>query len=269
MPLPLYVVDAFTRSPFAGNPAAVVVLPADHVADPAWMQAVAKEMRHSETAFVQSMDPDRPVFALRWFTPGAEVQLCGHATLATSHALWTTGHAALDDPLHFETLSGRLTCVRAPSGAIRMDFPVTIPEPTRLPDGLLEAMGLQSVVSGWRSRFDYLLELPDRAAVEAVAPDFRALDALAARGVMVTARDDGDGDFVSRFFAPGVGVDEDPVTGSAHCALTPFWVDRLGSKTLRARQLSERGGELTVELHGDRVVLEGYAVTVTAGELLA
>ncbi len=269
MPLPLYVVDAFTTQPFAGNPAAVVVLPPDHAPDPAWMQAVAAEMRLSETAFVQSVS-DEPLFSLRWFTPAAEVQLCGHATLATCHALWSTERADPSEPLLFETLSGRLSCVRTPDGAVRMDFPATIPEESKLPDGLLEAMGLDSVVSGWRSRFDYLLELPDRAAVEAVRPDFRALHDTAARGIVVTARDDVGGvDFVSRFFAPGVGVDEDPVTGSAHCALTPFWADRIGRRVLRARQLSDRGGELTVELHRDRVVLQGHAVTVTAGELLA
>ncbi len=270
MPLPLYVVDAFATAPFTGNPAAVVILPAEQAPSEAWMQAVAAEMKHSETAFVQPLATAHPSFSLRWFTPAAEVQLCGHATLATSHALWSTGRAAQDEPLIFETLSGRLTCLRTAHGAIRMDFPSTPPEASRLPQGLLEGMGLDDVVSSWRSRFDYLLELPDRQAVEAVRPDFRALHVLAARGIMVTARDDVGGvDFVSRFFAPGVGVDEDPVTGSAHCALAPFWVERLGRGRLRARQLSERGGELTVELHGDRVVLEGRAITVTAGELLA
>jgi len=268
MPLPIHVIDAFARRPFTGNPAAVVVLPPDHVADPEWMQAVAAEMKHSETAFVQSMDADRPVFSLRWFTPGAEVRLCGHATLATSHTLWTTGHVAIDEPLHFETLSGRLTCVRTPAGAVRMDFPATRPEASKPAVGLLAAMGLESVVSCWRSRFDYLLELPDEAAVVAVRPDFRALRDLATRGIMVTARGT-EVDFVSRFFAPGVGVDEDPVTGSAHCALTPFWAERLGKPAMRARQLSARGGDVAVELHGDRVVLEGHAVTVTSGQLLA
>ncbi len=269
MPLPQYVVDAFTTEPFAGNPAAVVVLPPDHAPDPAWMQAVATEMRLSETAFVQPLLTDEPLFSLRWFTPAAEVHLCGHATLATCHALWSTRRADHAEPLLFETLSGRLSCVRSSDGGIRMDFPATVPEESKLPDGLLAAMRLDSVVSGWRSRFDYLLELPDRAAVEAVRPDFRALHETAARGIIVTARDDEGGvDFVSRFFAPGVGVDEDPVTGSAHCALTPFWADRLGRRVLRARQLSARGGELTVELHRDRVVLEGHAVTVTTGQLL-
>lgn len=270
MPLPLYVVDAFTTRPFAGNPAAVVVLAEDSAPETAWMQAVASEMRHSETAFVQPMPSAHPVFSLRWFTPAAEVQLCGHATLATSHALWSSGSIDHSEPLVFETLSGRLTCVRAADGAVRMDFPATPPEESRLPDGLLSAMGLDGVLSTWRSRFDYLLELPDRAAVLGVKPDFRALYATAARGIVVTSRDDDGGvDFVSRFFAPGVGVDEDPVTGSAHCALTPFWAKRLGKTRLAAAQLSERGGELTVELHGDRVVLEGHAITVTVGELMA
>lgn len=263
MTQPLYIVDAFTDAPFAGNPAAVCLL--DAAAPAAWMQAVAREMNLSETAFLVSRAEG---FDLRWFTPEAEVALCGHATLASAHVLWERG--AESDRLDFHTQSGVLKAERSPAG-IELDFPALPPEAAPAPAGLLDALGV-TARSVHRSRFDYLVELDDEAAVRAVAPDFSALRAVDARGVIVTARAaQADIDFVSRFFAPRVGVNEDPVTGSAHCVLCPFWSGRIGAgrEWLEAAQLSARGGRVRVALRGDRVALAGRAVTVLRGELSA
>jgi len=258
----LWQVDAFTDRPFAGNPAAVCWL--EEAADPAWMQAVAAEMNLAETAFVRRLDEGHE---LRWFTPTVEVDLCGHATLATAHAVWEGGLAPAGAPLRFSTRSGVLTCVRD-GDWIELDFPSTPASPAEPPEGLLDALGVAPVFLG-RSRFDYLAVLDSERAVRSVRPEFRRLGEVEARGVIVTAPSDDPGyDFVSRFFAPAVGVDEDPVCGSAHCCLAPYWSERLGKTELSARQVSARGGVLRLRNRGERVTLGGKAVTVLRGELV-
>ncbi len=263
MGLPIVQIDAFTDQPYAGNPAAVCMLLEPR--PDAWMQAVAREMNLSETAFLL---PTGDGYALRWFTPVAEVDLCGHATLASAHALWEQGLLAADAPAHFHTRSGLLTCTRA--GAwITMDFPATPPVPATPPPDLAATLGA-APLSIWRSLFDLLVELPDAAAVRGLQPDLTRLAQLDVRGVIVTAPGDtSDVDFVSRFFAPQVGVPEDPVTGSAHCCLGPFWGARLGKTALVGYQASARGGVVGMDLVGERVILRGQAVTVLRGELVA
>ncbi len=267
--LEIFGVDAFTDHVFAGNPAAVVVLDDDAAwPDTEWMQSFASEVNWSETAFVRR---DHAGFALRWFTPGAEVDLCGHATLATAHVLWKTRRLAPDETARFDTRSGELRAVRLDDGAIELDFPALPPEPTEAPTGLLESLGVgaDAVEAVARSRFDLLVVVHDAATVQRLRPDFRGLRIVDARGVIVSApAEDGDeAQFVSRFFAPAVGVDEDPVTGSAHCVLTPYWSARLGLDSMVARQVSRRGGELRLSLRGDRVGIGGRAVTVYSGRL--
>jgi predicted PhzF superfamily epimerase YddE/YHI9 len=255
-------VDAFTAEPFAGNPAAVCVLPAPR--DAAWMQAVAREMNLSETAFLVRRDDG---FDLRWFTPATEVDLCGHATLASAHALWEGGLLAPGELARFHTRSGLLTA-RRDGEWIELDFPALPDAPVDPPPGLTDALGARPTYIG-QSRFDLLVELDGEDVVRALAPDFTRLRALGARGVIVTSRASTPGlDFVSRFFAPGAGIDEDPVTGSAHCCLGPYWAGRLGKQTLAARQVSARGGDVRVTVADDRVRLGGRAVTVLRGELL-
>ncbi len=254
-------VDAFTSEPFGGNPAAVCVL--EEPRSERWMQLVAREMNVSETAFVVR---GKDAHGLRWFTPTVEVDLCGHATLASAHVLWSTGQHPADRPARFDTRSGTLTATRR-GDWIELDFPVTPEEATEPPPGLLDALGLSSAYVG-KSRFDYLVEVADEAIVRALRPDFSGLRAIEARGVIVTSRAaEADVDFVSRYFAPGFGIDEDPATGSTHCCLADFWGRKLGKSAFRARQLSERGGEMRVTLDGDRVRLLGQAVTVFRGEL--
>jgi len=259
--LPLTTVDAFADRPFEGNPAAVIEL-GDAALDDDVLQALAAELGLSETAFVAPRaDGD---WDLRWFTPNTEVDLCGHATLAAAHVL-SQKHAG---PFRFHTLSGVLTCKDGHFAQHRMDFPATPARPCPPPPGLMSALGIGGIAACGQSRFDLLIELSSAAAVEAITPNMAALARIPVRGVMVTAPGDGtDADFVSRFFAPRVGVPEDPVTGSAHCALGPWWTERLGSNRLRARQLSRRGGSLYVRVDGDRVVLEGNAVVVIAGSI--
>ena len=257
-------VDAFTSEPFGGNPAAVCVLP--RAADPAWMQRVAREMNLSETAFLAGRAGGE--YDLRWFTPAVEVDLCGHATLASAHVLWEDGHQSPGAPAVFHTRSGRLSAVRR-EGWIEMDFPAEPAEPAPAPEGLADALGVELVHVG-RNRFDYLVEVDSEATVRRLAPDIRGLGALPVRGIIVTARaETGEFDFVSRFFAPRAGVDEDPVTGSAHCCLGPYWRRRLGRDAFTAWQASARGGVVKVAVAGDRVLLSGQAVTVLRGELLA
>ncbi len=269
MKIPIYQVDAFTDKPFAGNPAAVCILPAP--GEEGWMQAVAREMNLSETAF---LCPQADGYALRWFTPAVEVDLCGHATLASAHVLWETGTLQPQEQARFHTRSGLLTAVRRADGIeedgyILMDFPATPDEPVGTVPGLGEALGVVPQYVG-KSRFDYLIEAESEAVVHALRPDFAALRTLGVRGVMVTSRADSPGyDFVSRFFAPGAGVDEDPVTGSAHCCLGPFWHRRLGRVEFTAYQASARGGTVRVRLAGDRVYLGGQAVTVLRGALVS
>jgi PhzF family phenazine biosynthesis protein len=256
-------VDAFTAEPFAGNPAAVCLLPAAR--DEKWMQRVAREMNLSETAFlVRQADG----FDLRWFTPAVEVDLCGHATLASAHVLWEDGHLDATEQARFHTRSGLLTADRR-GDWIELDFPATVAEPAEAPPYFAGALGVTPRFVG-RSRFDYLVEVGSEAEVRALAPDLSALRRLQVRGVIVTSRaDPGEFDFVSRFFAPGAGVDEDPVTGSAHCTLGPYWRGRLGKDELLAYQASARGGVVRVSVRGERVGLGGQAVTVLRGELLA
>ena len=262
MGLTIVQVDAFTSTPYAGNPAAVCVLPMAR--DERWMRDVAREMNLSETAFLLAEDDG---YRLRWFTPAVEVALCGHATLASAHVLWQDGHLATGAPARFHTKSGLLTAEQR-GDWIELDFPATHAAPSPLPPGLAEALGVTPRWSG-RSKFDYLLEVESEATVRALAPDFTSLKRVEARGVMVTSRAATPGyDFVSHFFAPRVGVDEDPVTGSAHCALTPFWSERLQRSEMTAFQASRRGGVLRVRLAGDRVGLGGQAVTVLRGELV-
>jgi predicted PhzF superfamily epimerase YddE/YHI9 len=258
MSVPVYVVDAFAERPFEGNPAAVCFPPPG--ADEAWLQRVAAEMNLSETAFSWREGDD---WGLRWLTPKTEVDLCGHATLALAHVLWETGRH--EGPVRFHTRSGPLTA-RPVGGGIELDFPATPPAPVAPPPGLLDALGVRAK-RVLQTRFDYLVVLDDEAAVRAVRPDLPALGALDVRGTIVTARADGPFDFVSRFFAPRAGVDEDPVTGSAHCALAPFWAEELGRTNLEGYQASSRGGRVGVALAGDRVRLHGRAVTVLEGAL--
>ncbi|HXI21981.1 MAG TPA: PhzF family phenazine biosynthesis protein [Gemmatimonadales bacterium] len=264
MPTPIAVVDAFTDRPFAGNPAAVCVLPAP--APEGWMRQVAREMNLSETAFLHR-SPEG--FALRWFTPTVEVDLCGHATLASAHLLWQDGHLGPDEPAKFMTRSGLLSATRK-GNRILMDFPAVPAEPCEPPAVLLQALGSPRTVWSGRNRFDYLLELENEATVRELAPDFPALAGLGVRGVMVTSRaSEGQPyDFVSRFFAPGSGINEDPVTGSAHCALGPYWGTKLGRDALTGYQASERGGTVQVQIRGERVLLGGEAVTVLRGTLV-
>ena len=262
MGLTITQVDAFTDTPFAGNPAAVCLLPAPR--DEGWMQSVAREMNLSETAFLVRAGDG---YDLRWFTPSVEVALCGHATLASAHVLWEEGHLAAAQQARFHTKSGLLTGDRA-GNWIELDFPVKREETAPAPAGLAEALGVAPKYVG-RNQFDYLVEIDGEAAVRHLTPNHAALATLPVRGVIVTSRADSPGyDFVSRFFAPGSGVAEDPVTGSAHCALGPYWQSRLGKSQLVGYQASPRGGIVRVRVVGDRVKLGGKAVTVLRGELL-
>jgi len=265
MRAPLFHIDAFTDRPFAGNPAAVCLLSEDREA--AWMQNVAREMNLSETAFLRRREGH---WELRWFTPTVEVDLCGHATLASAHALWETGQAEPRETLVFQTRSGRLAAAQR-DGSIELDFPAEPASPAKAPPELLAALGISAASFIGRNRFDYLVEVKDESAVRGLAPDFGRLRAAGdgTRGVIVTARSEAsEQDFVSRYFAPAVGIDEDPVTGSAHCCLGPFWADRLGKKELTGYQASARGGTVRVRVEGQRVFLGGYAVTISRGELV-
>ncbi len=261
MPLTIVQVDAFTSVPFGGNPAAVCVLPEPR--DPAWMQKVALEMNLSETAFLVKQSDG---YDLRWFTPAIEVELCGHATLASAHALWEGGHLAPTEQARFHTRSGLLTADRN-GDWIELNFPVKLETAATPPPGMLEALGAPALYVGL-NKFDYLVEVDERDLLN-MSPDFGQLKKVPVRGVIVTSRSsDPTYDFLSRFFAPGAGIDEDPVTGSAHTALTPYWAAKLGKAEMMARQASARGGVLKVTLKGDRVLMAGQAVTTLRGELL-
>lgn len=262
MGLAIWQIDAFAERPFGGNPAAVCLLPAWR--GERWLQAVAAEMNLSETAFLVARGEG---FALRWFTPAVEVDLCGHATLASAHFLWESGRLPADAAARFHTRSGPLEA-RLRGGAIEMDFPATPLSAAAAPSGLAAALGCEPV-GAYRAGSDLLVEAVSEEALRAAAPDFPALAKLDCRGVIVTAPGGGSCDFVSRFFAPAAGIDEDPVTGSAHCALGPFWGGRLGKTALRGYQASRRGGRVGMRLAGRRVVLIGKAATVFRGELTA
>ena len=258
----LFQIDAFTSEPFKGNPAAVCFL--DGAREDRWMANVASETNLSETAFLLPLDGN---WSLRWFTPTVEVDLCGHATLASAHAIWSE-NISNDSTLHFHTRSGVLTAARD-GDFIELDFPAKREEPIAAPAGLLDALGTTNATYIGRNQFDYIVELPSEDEVRHLRPDHAVLRQLPVRGVIVTSRANvGEYDFVSRFFAPGSGVDEDPVTGSSHCCLTPYWAQRLGRNEMNAYQVSPRGGAVRVRLDGDRVKLAGRAVTVLRGELL-
>lgn len=258
----LYVVDAFTNQPFAGNPAAVCLL--ESPADERWMQQVAREMNLSETCFLVPIDEG---YALRWFTPATEVRLCGHATLASAFTLWETGVLASDAAARFQTLSGWLTCRRA-GNWIEMDFPAQRVSPREAPTGLLPALDVDPLWLG-ANGMDYLVEVANAAVLRALQPNFSLLATVQARGVIVTCRSDSpDFDFLSRFFAPAAGVNEDPVTGSAHCALGPYWEGKLGRAAFTAFQASPRGGVVKLAVRGDRVLLSGQAVMMSRVSLM-
>lgn len=261
MPVPLFHVDAFASAPFTGNPAAVCLL--DGPVDEQWMQDVAAEMNLAETAFVRPLDDG---FELRWFTPTIEVELCGHATLASAHVLWETGVLDAGAVADFRTrFRGTLRAERADSGAIELDFPSDPPEPSALPDGMAEALGVAPRNCA-RARVGSVVEVATEDEVRALQPDFRRLAQL--ESVVVTSAAAGEShDFVSRYFAPRYGIDEDPVTGSAHCALAPYWTERLGRDELVGYQASVRGGTVGVRLRDGRVLLGGRAVTVARGQL--
>jgi PhzF family phenazine biosynthesis protein len=262
MGLAIYQVDAFTDEAFAGNPAAVCILP--YPADEGWMQNVASQMNLSETAFLVKQGAG---FNLRWFTPAVEVDLCGHATLASAHILWETGHLESDQQARFYTRSGLLTA-KLEGDWIEMDFPATPEKPVTPPDELATALGITPKYVG-ENQFDYLVEVGIEETVRAMEPNFNLLAKISARGVIVTSQSrSSEYDFVSRFFAPGAGINEDPVTGSAHCCLGPFWGKRFGKSELVGYQASTRGGIVRVQVSGERVYLGGQAVTILRGELL-
>jgi PhzF family phenazine biosynthesis protein len=265
--IPIFQVDAFTEEPFRGNPAAVCLL--DEERDEGWMQAVAAEMNLSETAFPRPVERG---YALRWFTPALEVALCGHATLATAHVLWETGRLAADREAVFHTKSGELRAVRRGT-AIELDFPALPSDPAELSAGARRALGVTArnvalVPARSIGEDNWIVELESEEVLRNLSPDFAALRESGSATIMATARGSGEFDFVSRYFAPAVGIDEDPVTGSMHCALGPYWSPRLGKTRFKAFQASSRGGVIEVELRGDRALLRGRAHTVLRGVLL-
>lgn len=264
MPIRIVQVDAFTNRPFAGNPAAVCVL--ENPKPDQWLRDVAREMNLSETAF---LTPRNGEYDLRWLTPAVEVDLCGHATVASAHVLWEDGHLPEGRQARFLTRSGLLTADRRGEW-IELNFPAKLAVPAEEPPGLLRCLGIKSAGFVGKNAFDYLVEVESEELVRGLAPDYSSLRKFEARGIIVTARSSTpEFDFVSRFFAPGAGVDEDPVTGSAHTALGPYWAGRTGKQEFTAYQASARGGVVRVALSGDRVLLGGQAVTVMTGELLA
>lgn len=259
---PIVVVDAFTNRPFTGNPAAVCLL--DKVADETWMSLVAREMNLAETAFLV---PEADGYRLRWLTPTVEVDLCGHATLAASHVLWGDGHVPLDHEIVYQTRSGRLTAKRV-GDLIQLDFPADpVTEEHEIASTLQSALGVEIAFAG-RGKFDYFVELADEHVLRSLMPDYASIARLIARGVIVTAKSStAPYNFISRFFAPAAGVPEDPVTGSAHCTLAAYWAPKLGKTKMLGYQASPRGGEVHVELLGERVLLSGNTVTCWQGEL--
>lgn len=260
----LFLVDSFTKEAFRGNPAAVVILEEDR--PDAWMQNVAFEMNLSETAFLKK---EGEAWRLRWFTPTVEIDLCGHATLASAFVLWNEGIVPETETLNFDTLSGRLSATKKESW-ITLDFPTLAPEPCAPPKGLKEALGLTTNPDyvGINSARFLLVDISDQDRVRLLAPDFVKLAKLEPRAVIVTAKGTGKTDFVSRFFGPNVGVNEDPVTGAAHCMLGPYWKKKLGKDEMKAYQSSKRGGFVRVRPETDRTYLSGEAVLISRGELL-
>ncbi|XGB42436.1 MAG: PhzF family phenazine biosynthesis protein [Nodosilinea sp. LVE1205-7] len=261
MAIPLIQVDAFTNRPYGGNPAAVCPLTGSCPDD--WMQQVAREMNLSETAFFY---PEADGYRLRWFTPTTEVDLCGHATLATAHVLWSEGYLADHLQARFYTHSGVLTA-RREGDWIELNFPTNLSQAITPPAALAAALGITPLAVVENS-LGYLVEVESAAVVERLSPDFAALKVLPVAGVTVTSRSSAPYDFVSRFFAPNLGINEDPATGSSHCCLSPYWRDRLNKSTFLAYQASPRGGVIKLQDEGDRIRLSGQAVTVLRGELL-
>lgn len=261
--IPLFIVDAFSDRPFRGNPAGVCLLQQDE--SDQWKQQLASEVNLAETAFVVRSESG---FALRWFTPVCEVELCGHATLASSHVLWQEGWVPRDDPIVFQTRSGKLTCTRKADDMIDMDFPIESASASGIPDGLSEAFGLsRPPVEVLRNRFDYLVVLDSPDVLRNLQPDYMRLSELPSRGWIVTAQSDQpEFDILSRFFAPNVGINEDPVTGSAHCCLASYWSEKLDKTEFRAYQCSPRGGVVRASVQGDRVQISGHATTVIWGQ---
>ena len=263
MPIRIVTVDAFTNVPFAGNPAAVCVLPRARPDE--WMRTVAREMNLSETAFLVPRNGD---FDLRWLTPTVEVDLCGHVTVASAHVLWQDGHLPAGSQARFHTRSGLLTADRR-GDWIELDFPVKVATPAEPPATLLPALGVASPLTVARNAFDYLVEVESEEELRALTPAHARLRQSPVRGVIVTARSTApEFDFVSRFFAPGSGIDEDPVTGSAHTALGPYWAAKLGKAAMTGYQASARGGVVRVRLNGERIILGGQAVTIMEASLL-
>jgi PhzF family phenazine biosynthesis protein len=263
MPIPLLQVDAFTDRPFAGNPAGVALL--ERAAEADWMLSVAAEMNLAETAFLVRTDAGR--YDLRWFSPKVEIDLCGHATLASAHVLWTEGVES-SAVLAFQTRSGELRATRVDDGWIELDFPANTAHDATIDAAVLEALRVTPVRTAATANGWVLVEVASAREVRDAAPDLVRLGTLTEHAVIVTAAGDGGADIVSRVFGPAVGIPEDPVTGSAHCVLATWWWDRVGKASIDAEQASERGGRLLVVLDGDRVRLRGRAVTTVRGELL-
>lgn len=259
MKYPIYKVDAFTSHLFGGNPAAVC--PLDEWLPDEIMQKLGAENNLAETTFIVK---EKDGYRIRWFTPAVEVKLCGHATLATAHIFYT--ELDYNSPaIEFNSLSGILKVSRKGEGLYTLDFPADEPLPVEVPPAaIFDGLGI-APVSVFKTSFDYLVVLGNQREIEALTPDFKSLSSIEARGVVVTAKGD-DADFVSRCFFPQSGIDEDPVTGSAHTSTTPFWAKRLNKKKLQAVQLSRRRGHLECELMGNRVLISGSAVTYLKGE---
>jgi len=258
----IFQVDSFTNKTYSGNPAGVCLL--DLPRDSDWMQKVAEEMNLSETAFLAAEEDG---FSLRWFTPTVEVDLCGHATLASAHILWQEKYLRDDQEAKFYTKSGILTAQRSDDW-IKLNFPIEPDMETIPPEGLLKSLGVKAFYVG-KNRFDYIVEVESEQVVRDLEPDLISIGKMTERGIIITSLSDTkEFDFVSRFFAPGIGIDEDPVTGSAHCCLGPYWMKRLGKSEFCAYQASGRGGTVQVKVEGNRVILGGQAVTVFNGNLI-
>ncbi len=257
----IYIVDAFTNQRFTGNPAAVCIL--DRVMDDAWMQAVAREMNLSETAFLYQLADG---YSLRWFTPTVEVDLCGHATLASAQILWESGSVSEDQVLRFHTKSGLLTAKKSGEW-IELNFPIEADQPCEAPERLQEALGVPLLYVG-KNRMDYIVEVENEETVRTLRPNLQLLEQIGSRGILVTSKANNPlYDFVSRCFFPAEGIPEDPVTGSAHCCLAPYWQRKLHKGEFLAAQVSARGGTIKVSIEGDRIRLCGQAVTVMKGNL--
>ncbi len=258
----IFQVDAFTNKPFSGNPAAVCIM--DEKKPDRWLQNFAAEMNLSETAFVEKVSDG---FNLRWFTPKNEEELCGHATLASAHVLWESGILEAQNEARFHTKSGLLTAKKSGEW-IYINLPVEPPEKAEAPKSLIDGLGVNPVYTG-KNRLDYIVEIESEERLRELNPDMEKLEQVNTRGIIVTSKTSSSKyDFISRFFAPGLGISEDPVTGSAHCCLAPYWAKSMRKYKFMAYQASPRGGELKVNLTDDRVVLGGETITVIEGKVV-